>query len=229
MPRPATQNYTATACSWPDRDRSATVRDVSIPLAVIATLFVAARVVARLPALDGKFGLDDWFIVAAWVVSLGFTILLNMLSHSGLGRDVWTLPFDDITETLKIFTALEKVYIPAVWLTKISILFLYLRLFPEQGLRRQIKVCLGLCAATVVSLEIACIFKCWPISFSWNYWDGEHQGKCTSMAAQGWANSGLNTFADIVVLVLPLPTIWKLRLPMEKKLSIIAMFNVGLL
>ena len=179
--------------------------------------------------MGGKFGLDDWFILAAWVLSVGFTILLIMLSYSGLGKDVWTLPFENITRTLTIFTALEKIYIPTVWITKISILFLYLRLFPDQGLRRQIKVGLGLCAATVVCLELACVFKCWPISFSWNYWDGEHQGKCTSMAAQGWANSSLNMFADIVVLVLPLPTIWKLKLPMEKKIGIIAMFSIGLL
>lgn len=198
-------------------------------MAIVATLFVAARATARFVASHGKFGLDDWFIVAASVLSIGFTILLNMLSYSGLGRDVWTLPFSNITKTLKLFTALEKVYIPTVWITKISILFLYLQLFPGQTLRRQIKVGLCFCAATAICLELACIFKCWPISFSWNYWDGEHQGKCSSMAAQGWANSGLNMFGDIVVLVLPLPTIWKLKLPTEKKLGIIAMFSVGLL
>ncbi|KAK5086256.1 hypothetical protein LTR70_007370 [Exophiala xenobiotica] len=191
-------------------------------------MFVAARVTARLPALDGTFGLDDWFIVAAWVLSMGFTIILNMLSYSGLGKDVWTLRFDNITETLKLFTILEKVYTPTTWFTKISILFLYLRLFPDHELRRTIKIGLGLCAASLVCLELACIFKCWPISYSWTFWDGEHGGKCTSMSGQGWANASVNMFADIAVLILPLPTIWKLKLPIEKKLGIMAMFSVGL-
>lgn len=192
-------------------------------------MFVAARVSARLPALGGEFGADDWFILAAWVLSIGFTIALTMLSYSGLGQDVFRVSFHNITETLKIFTALEKLYIPTVWITKISILLLYLRLFPGSTLRRYIKICLALCSAAVVCLFVACVFKCWPISMSWNYWDGEHTGYCTSMAAQGWANSSLNMFADIVVLLLPLPTIWKLQLSIEKKLGITAMFSVGLL
>lgn len=191
-------------------------------------MFVAARVTARLPALDGTFGLDDWFIVAAWVLMMGFTIILSMLSYSGLGKDVWMLPFDNITETLKLFTVLEKVYTPTTWFTKISILFLYLRLFPDHVLRRMIKIGLGLCAASLVCLELACIFKCWPIGYSWTFWDGEHHGKCTSMSGQGWANASVNMFADIAVLILPLPTIWRLKLPTEKKLGITAMFSVGL-
>lgn len=188
-----------------------------------------ARVTARLPTLGGQLGPDDWFILAAWGLSMGFTTALVMLSYSGLGQDVWKVPFHNITETLKIFTALEKLYIPTVWVTKISILLLYLRLFPDMKFRKHIKICLALCAATVTCLFVACVFKCWPISMSWNYWDGEHSGKCTSMAAQGWANSSLNMFADIVVLILPLPTIWKLRLSIDKKLGITAMFSVGLL
>ena len=190
---------------------------------------MAARITARLPALDGKFGLDDVFILIAWLLTFGFTICLVMLSYSGLGQDVWTLPFHQITETLKIFTALEKLYIPTVWITKISILLLYLRLFPDTTMRLHVKICMAFCAASLFSLFWACVFKCWPISLSWNYWDGEHKGFCTSMAGQGWANSGLNMFADIVVLLLPLPTIWKLKLNAEKKYSIMAMFSVGLL
>lgn len=151
------------------------------------------------------------------------------VSYSGLGKDTWTVPFDGITETLRLFTALEKVYIPAVWITKISILLLYLRLFPDYIMRRNIKIGLALCSAAVFCLFWACVFKCWPVSFSWTYWDGEHVGNCSSMLAQGWANSSLDMFADIAVLLLPLPTIWKLRLSLEKKLSILSMFSVGLL
>ena len=225
-----TENVTATTCAWPVRDESASLRNISIPLAVIASIFVAARLVARIPVLTGSsFKADDWMILASWALAMAFTILLAMLSYSGLGRNVWTLTPHDITKTLQLFTALEKVYIPCIWFTKISILLLYLRLFPDPKLRRNIKIGLGLCSVTVFALFWACVFKCWPISFAWNYWDGEHKGKCTSEAAQGWANSFLNMFADIVVLLLPLPTIWKLNLSTEKRMAIMAMFSVGLL
>lgn len=99
---PATQNITATTCAWPYRDQSSTLRSVSLPLFLMATVFIAARVTARLPRFGGTIGSDDYMIVAAWVrtalrlkglssysppsqvLSVGFTILLWMCTYFSL-------------------------------------------------------------------------------------------------------------------------------------------------
>lgn len=62
----------------PYRDSSRFLQTVSIPLFIIATLFVAARITARLPTLGGKFGPDDYCIVMSWLLSVGFTTNLIM-------------------------------------------------------------------------------------------------------------------------------------------------------
>lgn len=158
---------------------------------------------------------------------------LQVATTGGLGKDIWDVPFDSpddkVTYTLQLFTALEKLYIPAIWSTKIAILLLYLRVFPDERFRHRVKICIWIYFATAFCLFWACLFKCWPVSYSWTFWDGEHHGSCSSMNAQGWANSALNIVEDLIVLVLPWPTIRKLNLSREKKIGITIMFGVGIL
>lgn len=151
------------------------------------------------------------------------------MSESGLGRDVWTLPFDNVTLTMLRFSILTYIYILVGWLTKVSILLLYLRLFPDHTFRILVKIGLVFCSLAGFSFFWACLLQCSPISLSWTFWDGEHKGKCANWAGQGWANVFITIFADVAVLLLPLPTICKLNMQMEKKLGVMAMFSVGLL
>ena len=130
---------------------------------------------------------------------------------------------------MKNFAILTYFYILVAWLTKISILLLYLRLFPDHIFRLIAKIALVFCCLAGFAFFWACLLQCAPISLIWTFWDGEHKGKCASWAAQGWAHVVANIFADTFILLLPLPTIWKLNLPLEKKLGVMAMFSVGLL
>lgn len=141
------------------------------------------------------------------------------------------MPFSNITLTLKYFYILTYIYICITWLTKISILLLYLRLFPDVTFRNIVKFMIGFCCAAWVSFLVACILRCHPVSFAWTFWDGEHQGHCPHIlvSAQGWPHVAVNISADLVVLLLPLPTILKLNLALEKKLSVMFMFSTGIL
>lgn len=91
------------------------------------------------------------------------------MSDYGLGKDTWTVPFDKIIESLRIYAAAEKMYILVVWITKLSILLLYLRLFPDDTVRRNIKIVFVVYAAALFCLFFADLFKCWPISYEYVY------------------------------------------------------------
>lgn len=52
-------------------------------------------------------------------------------------------------------------------------------------------------------------------------------GKCSNVPTQGWAHVCINIIADFVILLLPLRTIWKLNLELNKKFGVMAMFSVG--
>lgn len=61
--------------------------------------------------------------------------------------------------------------------------FFYLRIFPDYGPRgkRHFYACVvALLGATLLwwlAMSLSIIFLCEPVSYHWNEWDGEHEGK----------------------------------------------------
>lgn len=95
---------------------------------------------------------------------------------------IWMLsdPNHQITKILYLFYVSEYTYVVSVALVKISILLLYLRMWPEEraGSTWFRKACFVLIALLSVFTAICIIVlgvQCHPISFSWTRWDGQHQ------------------------------------------------------
>lgn len=101
-----------------------------------------------------------------------------------------------------------------------SVLLLYLRLFPDEVFRRVVKVLLFLFGMLGLTFTVFFLRQIWVS-------DSENQNQ--ALVDMSWAQIYLVIVADLGVVMLPLPTIWKLRLVMEKKISIMSMFGIGLL
>jgi hypothetical protein len=112
-------------------------------------------------------------------------------------------------------------------MTKVAILCFYLRVFPEQKFRILVFCTMGATLAYMLAFIIVSAFQCWPVSYAWTHWDGEHQGRCNDVNAQGWAAASINIALDVIILVLPLRLISKLNLHWKKKLQISIMLSVG--
>lgn len=86
---------------------------------------------------QSNFWLDDFFIVATIVSGIPGSVLnIHGLTANGLGKDVWTVTFKQITDFLHVFYVMEILYFAQVAFLKLSILFFYLRIFPGAGVRR---------------------------------------------------------------------------------------------
>lgn len=127
----------------------------------------------------------------------------------------------------KIYFADELMYITIISLTKVTILCFYLRVFPERKFRIWVFCTMGATILYMLAFLIVSAFQCWPISYAWTHWDGEHHGRCQNVNAQGWAAAVINIVIDIVILVLPLRLIPKLNLHWKKKLQVSIMLSVG--
>jgi hypothetical protein len=113
-----------------------------------------------------------------------------------------------------------------------SIIFFYIRVFPAvilQKLSYILYVSLAVVVAWGISFAVAIILQCRPINYGWDNWDKPPAGHCVNFTAMAWAHGGINLVFDIWLLVLPMPTLWKLRMPLLKKLGVCTMFAVGLL
>jgi hypothetical protein len=118
-------------------------------------------------------------------------------------------------------------------LTKISIVLLYLRIFPKEISTRfsyvSWAVIAGLLAYLITFITIF-LTECQPISYFWNQWDGEHEGHCIDIQLSAYINGGINIFFDLVVFFLPMPKLLKLQVQdTRRKIGVILTFLVGLL
>ncbi|KAK7971394.1 hypothetical protein PG989_016410 [Apiospora arundinis] len=127
-----------------------------------------------------------------------------------------------------LFYIAEFAYVIESTLTKISILLLYLRIFPDRKFREHVfmlMVAMALfCAAFVVTLLTYCV----PFDYTWMRWNNERHGKCINMDAQTYTCAALNIVLDIVIFFMPIPQLMKLDLSWKKKMGIIFTFLVGL-
>jgi hypothetical protein len=147
---------------------------------------------------------------------------------NGLGRDIWTLEAQQITNVLFYYYLGEIFYVVALGISKISILFFYLRVFPSRGFRTLTYCVMGLSVAYTVAFFFATTIQCWPISLAWTQWDGLHHGTCNDIHLQGWIAAAINIILDAMVMVLPLRHLAKLNMSLKKKIMVMAMFSVGI-
>lgn len=127
---------------------------------------------------------------------------------------------------MKVSFAAELLYFAELALTKISILFFYLRLFLGTT------IIYGTIVFNVLFLaafDLTALLQCQPISHYWKKWDGEHEGKCLNNNALIWANAATNIVADLWLLGLPMRQIFQLNLHWKKKLGVALMFGIGAL
>lgn len=116
-------------------------------------------------------------------------------------------------------------YIPALGLSKISLIILYYRL---SDMQRKWRITLWGMTAFVVAymivLECLFLFTCEPVHKSW-YPDID--GRCWSKAPIFMAGVVASMFIDLVLLVMPLPIVLKLQMTSKKRFGLILMFGLG--
>ena len=130
---------------------------------------------------------------------------------------------------------------PTLTAIKLSLLFLYRRLFlvNQKWLRiawwaNLIYILLWTFGATGFYL-----FQCWPVSWYWNRYYERYQtfspytgelGQCNATTVQHVAIPLLfSLISDIALLCLPITAILKLRISTKRKVGLAAIFGIGTL
>lgn len=242
----ATQNWTNTYCNGPVRDKASSLIKLNIILGVFSGTSILLRIGSKIFFLHSDFGLDDLFTILSFCCCVpSIAIIIHGTAIYGLGRDIWTLEFDDITTFTFFFYLLEVLYFPLISLLKMSLLFFYLRIF-SFGLAH--KLLWGtIIFNALYGIIFVCLaaFQCNPISYFWTKWDGKHEGTwyinlpciplpnsnifSLNINAIGWANASISIVLDLWILAIPLWYLRSLNLHWKKKIGVAVMFLVGTL
>ncbi|KAK2054782.1 CFEM domain-containing protein [Colletotrichum caudatum] len=219
--------YSKHECGVPSRDRTALVWTVSTVFLALGLLAFLLRVVSKLFMGGQTWGPDDWVMVLAVAIMIPLNGLSYPISQVALGKDIWNVQPNDITQFLYIFFWDELLYLGALPVTKISILLFYLKVFSKREIRLGCWILIALNVAYLIVFELTCIFQCRPVEGAWKAWDGEFPAKCNNINTQGWAAAICNIVLDLATLVLPLRELYSLSLSLRKKIMVMTMFCVG--
>ena len=123
------------------------------------------------------------------------------------------------------------VYGFVVFFVKLSILLQYLRIFaPTKKGNLFIFWGARLCIwTTLVFYFVQSVFDicmCTPRAKIWNPF---MKGHCFSTYATFQASGIFNAVSDFAILILPMPSVWRLQLPLKRKFLMTAIFGTGLL
>lgn len=131
----------------------------------------------------------------------------------------------DWVPTLKLWYWYQLQYLISLCLVKFSILCFYLRLSKDQTFRRLVFGCMGVVGIYTIVMLFVNMFEC-PKKIS-DAWGPKFPEGCNNLVAVYYWQAAFNIFTDIVILVLPFPTIRKLQVNKARKYALFGIFGVG--
>ncbi|MCJ1477259.1 hypothetical protein MMC13_005930 [Lambiella insularis] len=138
-----------------------------------------------------------------------------------LQHRILAIPAD---QEVQLFWISQIVYKVTITATKISILLLYLRIFPHQKFRYATFVVMAFVFSYATASILATVFQCLPVS---RVWDKSVSGHCINLTAFWYANAGSSIFSDLMIFVLPIPVIHSLHLPFRQKVALVMVFAIA--
>lgn len=127
---------------------------------------------------------------------------------------------------MQITIAAGVIYAIGVVSIKLSLIFLYRRIFPN----RQLHIALWIVGGVVVCMGIAAaflaVFSCVPVNASW-----DHRVKRRCIDSDTWTTiyGSQNVVTDFVLLFLPMPLVWRLNMATARKIQVSGILVLGAL
>ncbi|CAL8576045.1 hypothetical protein XPA_001936 [Xanthoria parietina] len=215
---------------------------LTVVLTSLATVAVGLRFYSRHIKKAG-LSWDDWAVLPALLLTYAMAISMIIGSANGdLGRhtasetvyddqgQAW--PFPILTNRTAVFLQVQYVgqlsQVLAFGFTKLSVLLFYRRIFQSPWLHRAVWFMVGIDFLWTVGFFFSHVLQCYPISVNWTNL-GNIEGKCLDTNLMymfmGWSDVATN----VVILALPIPCIWALKMPVAKKAAVCGVFLLGAL
>ncbi|KAL9035659.1 MAG: hypothetical protein Q9214_006478, partial [Letrouitia sp. 1 TL-2023] len=203
----------------------------SITLFCIAVFVVAFRFYARyktkqLRQVARSFGADEWFALAATILSGGVMGTVIAGVKYGMGKHLaHQTPYE--LEHLVVY-AFVLIVTEAFGALKLSILCLYLRMTPDRSHKRIVYSMMGLVAAHNIAALFSAAFSCKPVSEFWNIYSPVlNNPHCVNILVLDLFNGAWSVFEDVIIWLLPIPVVWKLKVPFSRKVGLYSLIAIS--
>lgn len=170
---------------------------------------------------------EDYLSFAAWMGGMVYAGLGYLSSHVDDGAQL-DVPLQDVSHLAQLANVEEILYCPLIFLTKLSILLQYLRIFvPNHAgkLYYTVLLIIWLNLLFYTATTLVEIFTCMPRK---KIWEPSTPGRCVNTGFLVITTGAINVISDFSILMLPLSSIWGLQMPKKRKIALSAVFATGL-
>ncbi|KAJ5752047.1 hypothetical protein N7520_008964 [Penicillium odoratum] len=227
----------AVMASWPTPNyvdpvtRGHGVLIVNIVCISLAFLVTILRLYTRL-RITSTAGIDDVLIIIGLVFAIAMVAVTSLATETwGFNRHIWDIPTAWFPTIEKLNLSFQIMFSWSSGFTKISLLWFCRRLlgtgkgsfvtYNWAFIGSMIFVGLSVFMFTFFS-----IFQCSPIKAYWEV-APTYPHKCMNDGDIVFSASVINIFTDFLVTTLPMPLIWRLKLPARQRLAVISIFGLG--
>ncbi|KAE8149708.1 hypothetical protein BDV25DRAFT_140556 [Aspergillus avenaceus] len=216
-------------CNRPNDDVHSLMVGLAVLTPAVTFIMVTFRISARLWTAR-KLWWDDIMHIMAGVFTIPLSVFGNYCVKQGFGYHLYNLPIQSTSNitSLLFWWYMCQVFWPfTILFVKLSILFLYLRIFPIHLFRIFDFCCMGFMITSFLITTPMAIWQCNPISAAWDYnVDG---APCLKISAVAYANATVNITTEVLILILPLPVLRTLHVSKRKKIALFSVFSVGVM
>ncbi|KAH7119990.1 hypothetical protein B0J11DRAFT_582477 [Dendryphion nanum] len=204
------------------RNRTITAVSICLPLAVLAVILrFIARKIAR-----ARIWYDDWLAFAG-LIAVGVFVSLILVDLPDKGAiQGQPIPESTLMENAKTVYVAELFYYIIQFTLKLSILAFYWRLFNMSSIRVPIYFVASFIVAWFIASILVTVFQCVPVASLWTP-ALRASAKCVELAPFFFGVSIPNILADLFLLILPMPYVWRLKITITQKVFVMVFFLLG--
>ncbi|KAF1837450.1 hypothetical protein BDW02DRAFT_566107 [Decorospora gaudefroyi] len=151
-----------------------------------------------------------------------------MVVYSGFGFDAKTVQHRFGAETLMSFykgvISYALVWNATLCLSKVSVL-MYRSIIPNSSMVKWTRWVGGTIILWTVVNVLTTALICRRFALNW---DWRLEGRCGSLPVFYFAMGLVNLVTDMVIIILPMPYLYRLRLPWRKKVLAMALLSIGI-
>ncbi|KAF2649985.1 hypothetical protein K491DRAFT_721173 [Lophiostoma macrostomum CBS 122681] len=213
-------------------DFHARLDGATISTYVLVMCFVPLKLWCRIRSGGGRnLGMDDVLTVIALLVANAFFYVCVLGMRKSLGMhvtDILQTPtgIADLTSFLKYVFVGQIFYLLGIAVVKFSIIAFYWRLFAVTA-RIPIFIMAGVVFSWLMALLFLVIFTCDPIAASWDV-TLQASAKCIELKSIYLGGSIPNVITDGILIIMPIPYVWRLHAPIAQRIILAGMFTLGI-
>ncbi|KAK3401706.1 hypothetical protein B0T20DRAFT_121270 [Sordaria brevicollis] len=225
-PNPAEMTHLFGTKYFPPRNDVKAHLVINCCLVALMLAVIGLRMFARFVS-GAKLWWDDFLILASVPQGIGMLIIQGLWVGMGVGYP-FTETYMNLVPILKLLISYELIFATCISTVKLSVMFFYLRVFVNQGLRTATKIAMTFVLLWSTGNILQVFLICRPFRATYDPMSAP-DAVCGSQKASFIAIGAFNVVTDIVILTLPLPTVWGLKMNWSTKAGLTGVFLIGLL